>query len=528
MTKILVADGLAQGGLDKIKAIAGVEVIAESAMDRDKLKGLLPEADILIVRSRTQVDADLLQHAKKLKLAIRAGIGLDNIDVPAATNAGVVVMNAPTGNIVTTAEHALALLFAVSRRVAQADTSMRAGKWDKKSFQGNEIRGKTLGVVGFGNIGKAISERARGLTMKVVAYDPYLSEEAAARHQVKLVSLDELLRTADYITLHVPLTDGTRNLISTDAFSKMKKGAFLINCARGGIVDEAALCEAIEKKQIAGAALDVFEVEPLPADSPLLKLPQITLTPHLGASTDEAQVQVGMEVAEQIAQYLSDGAMKNAINVPNVSAEQLDVLRPYLTLCENLGAFAAQACNPTSLRKITLRYAGISEKYDRSVLTLSALKGFLSSHLSTAVNFVNAKKVLKERGIAVEESVLEFTGDYSSLVELKIEGDQTYTFAGTIFGKSEPRIVSIDSFFIDARLSGCMLYTKNVDTPGVIGEMGSTLGAAGINIARMHLGRGEDKGEAIALISVDSELNPAQLDAVRGIRAMKSATQIRL
>jgi len=231
MTKILVADGLAQGGLDKIKAIAGVEVIAESAMDRDKLKGLLPEADILIVRSRTQVDADLLQHAKKLKLAIRAGIGLDNIDVPAATNAGVVVMNAPTGNIVTTAEHALALLFAVSRRVAQADTSMRAGKWDKKSFQGNEIRGKTLGVVGFGNIGKAISERARGLTMKVVAYDPYLSEEAAARHQVKLVSLDELLRTADYITLHVPLTDGTRNLISTDAFSKMKKGAFLINCA---------------------------------------------------------------------------------------------------------------------------------------------------------------------------------------------------------------------------------------------------------------------------------------------------------
>lgn len=532
VSKIVVADGLAEDGLAKIKALPGVEVIAKSAIEREELKSLLSEAHILVVRSRTQVDRDLLQSAGKLKLAIRAGIGLDNIDVAAATDFGVVVMNAPTGNIVTTAEHALALMFAISRRVAAADASMRAGKWDKKSFQGNEIRGKTLGVVGFGNIGKAVSERARGLTMKVVAYDPYLSEEAAARHQVRLVSLQELLEVSDYVTLHLPLTEGTRNLIDANALATMKKGSFLINCARGGIVDENALCAALEKKHLAGAALDVFEKEPLPSDSPLLTRSDVVLTPHLGASTAEAQDQVGLEVAEQIQQYLSEGALKNAINVPNVSSEQMDVLRPYLTLCERLGAFAGQATPPAHVRKVTVRFAGIDEGYDRSVLMLSALKGFLAAHLSTPVNFVNARKLLKRRGIEIEQAELDTSGDYSTLVEIRIEGETTSCYSGTIFGKSEPRIVAIDSFAIDARLGGCMLYTKNVDTPGVIGEMGSTLGKEGINIARMHLGRclgsGAGRGEAIALISVDSELTPAQLDQLRSIKAMKSATQIRV
>jgi D-3-phosphoglycerate dehydrogenase / 2-oxoglutarate reductase len=528
ITKILIVDGLSEGGLNKIKSIPGVEVVAKPAMDREEIKSLLGETEILIVRSRTQVDRDLLAGAKKLKLAIRAGIGLDNIDVAAATDAGVVVMNAPTGNIVTTAEHAIAMLFAVSRRIPQADASMRAGKWDKKSFQGNEIRNKTIGIVGFGNIGKAVAERARGLSMKVVAYDPYLTEEAAARHQVKLLSLDDLLATADYVTLHLPMMESTRNLIDEKAIQKMKKGAFLINCARGGIVDESALARALESKHLAGAALDVFEKEPLQLDSPLLKRPEVVLTPHLGASTDEAQIQVGLEVAEQISQYLAEGALKNAINVPNVSSEQMDVMRPYLALCERLGTFAGQATPASNVRKISVRFAGIDEKYDRSVLTLSALKGFLTAQLSTPVNFVNARKLLRERGIEIEESVMDATGNYTSLVEIRIDADQVYSYAGTIFGKSEPRIVAIDSFAIDARLGGCMLYTRNVDTPGVIGEMGSTLGKEGINIARMHLGRGEEAGEAIALISVDSELTPVQMDQVRSIKAMKSATQIRV
>lgn len=528
--KVLIADGLAPEGIAKLKGIESIELLDFAAIDRAELKKMIANVDILIVRSRTQVDKDLLAGAKNLKLAIRAGIGLDNIDVAAATDSGVVVMNAPTGNIVTTAEHALAMLFAVSRHIPAADASMRAGKWEKKKFQGNELRGKTLGILGLGNIGKAFAERARGLQMVVTGYDPYLSEEAAAKHHIRLVSMDELLRNSDYITVHVPLIPQTKHLIGKDAFAKMKKGAYLINCARGGIVDETALVEALEKKQLNGAALDVFETEPLPANSPLLKRDDIVMTPHLGASTDEAQVQVGLEVAEQVGLYLREGVLKNAINVPNVTLEQLGNLRPYLNLCERLGSLAAQVGSGTSApKRIKVHYEGVLKSgANKEILTLSVLKGFLTPHLSTPVNFVNARNLMKERGIRLEESVQDESPDYASLIEVCVEGQETTTVAGTLFGRSESRIVKIDDFLIDAIPEGVLLFTKNTDQPGVIGSMGGAIGQQGINIARMHLGRDPKKGQAIALINVDSELTADGLEKLRKVPGMLSVKQIKV
>lgn len=528
--KVLIADGLAPEGVAKLKAIESIELLEFAAIDRAELKKMIVSVDILIVRSRTQVDKDLLSGAKNLKLAIRAGIGLDNIDVKAATDNGVVVMNAPTGNIVTTAEHALAMLFAVSRHIPAADASLRKGKWEKKRYQGNELRGKTLGILGLGNIGKAVAERARGLGLVVTGHDPYLSEEAAAKHHIRLVTFDELLEQSDYVTIHVPLIPQTKHLIGKDALQKMKKGSYLINCARGGIVDETALCEALDRKQLQGAALDVFETEPLPLESPLLKREDVVLTPHLGASTDEAQIQVGIEVAEQVAMYLREGVLKNAINVPNVSLEQLGVLKPYLNLCERLGSLAAQMLSgkiaPSGLK---VRYEGLlNSGANKEILTLSVLKGFLTPHLSTPVNFVNARNLMKERGIRLEESITQESLDYTSLVEVSVKAEETITVSGTIFGKNEPRIVKIDDFLIDASPSGVLLYTKNTDQPGVIGAMGSAIGQQGINIARMHLGRDPEKGLAIALINVDSELSPDGLDRLRKVPGMLSVKQIKV
>jgi len=527
--KVLIADGLASEGLEKLKALSGIELLEFKDIPLEELKKLLPQVDILIVRSRTQVDKALLECGKNLKLVIRAGIGLDNIDVAAATESAVVVMNAPTGNIVTTAEHSLAMLMAVSRHIPAADASIRAGKWEKKKFQGNELRGKTIGIVGLGNIGKAIAERAKGLSLNVIGYDPYLSQEAAAKHHIRLVTMDELLKESDYITVHVPLIPATKHLINKEAIAKMKKGAYLINCARGGIVDETALLEAVTSKKLNGAALDVFETEPLPADSPLLKCPDIILTPHLGASTDEAQVQVGLEVAEQITYYLRDGVLKNAINVPNVSLEQLGVLKPYLKLCERLGSFIAQIAPVKNVKRIKVRYEGIpSIATNKDILTLSVMRGFLTPLLNTPVNFVNARNLMKERGLRIEESSMDEAVDYSSLIEILVEGDTRTRVAGTLFGKSEPRIVRIDDFVIDALPEGFVLFTKNSDQPGVIGNMGSVIGTQGVNIARMHLGRDSKQKEAIALINVDSSLSEQTLEDLRKIPGMLLVQQIKV
>ncbi len=528
MYKVLIVDGLALEGIAKLKQIPGIEIWDRSGIDRSELKTVIGNADILIVRSRTEVDADLLNSTTQLKLVIRAGIGLDNVDVEAATNRGVIVMNAPTGNIVTTAEHTLALMFTATRHVAQADASLRQGKWEKKKFQGNELRGKTLGLIGLGNIGRTVAERALGLSMKVVAFDPFVNAEKAAQMNIRLLTLDDLLATSDYVSVHVPLIPSTKHLLNTERLGKMKKGAYLINCARGGIVDETALVAALERGHLAGAALDVFETEPLPANHPLLKRNDVVLTPHLGASTDEAQVQVGLEVAEQIDQFVQTGALKNAINVPNVTLEQLAVLKPYLNLCERVGSFAAQIAPTKSIQRLCLQYQGNIPANDRSILSLALLKGFLGSFLSTSVNFVNVKKLLKERGIVLEESHQEDCIDYASLVSITVDGDKKLTVAGTLFGKEEPRIVRIDHVLIDALPTGFLLFTKNTDQPGVIGALGTMLAAKGINIARMHLGRDREKGEAIAVITIDSEPSADTLMALRQVKGMLTAVPISL
>jgi len=528
MIKVLIADGLAAEGITKLKASKQVELMEYAAIERDKLFEILPMIDILIVRSRTQVDRELMERVKNLKLVVRAGIGLDNIDIEAATAHGVVVMNAPTGNIVTTAEHTLAMMFTISRHIAEADASLKTGKWEKKKFQGNELRGKTLGLVGLGNIGKAVAERALALGMRVLGFDPYISEETAAKQNIRLVGFENLLQQSDYVSLHVPLTADTKHLIDRAALKKMRKGAYLINCARGGIVDEEALVESIDTGHLSGCALDVFEKEPLPLDSPLLKRSNIVTTPHLGASTDEAQIQVGLEVAEQVIQFIQEGVLKNAVNVPNITLEQLGVLKPYLSLCERLGSFVAQIAHPNHIRRLKVHYEGAISSSHREILTLSVLKGFLTPLLSTPVNFVNARNLMKERGIRIEESSDDQCADYASLVEITLEGAETLTCSGTIFGKEESRIVSIDHFSIDAVPEGYLLFTKNVDQPGVIGSMGTLLGTRGINIARMHLGRDKEKSQAIALINVDSKADSETLELLRKTKGMLSVKQIKL
>lgn len=527
--KIVVADGLAKEGLEKLKSVPGLDLSVHADIPRDELKKLLATADVLVVRSRTQVDADLLGAAPQLKLAIRAGIGLDNIDVPAATDRGVIVMNAPTGNIVTTAEHALALLFAVSRHVAAADASLRQGKWEKKKFQGHELRGKTLGVLGLGNIGKAVAERGLGLKMRVVGYDPFLTAEAAARLGVELLPLEKVLSSSDYVTVHVPLNAETRYLLGKDALASMKKGAFLINCARGGVVEEAALVAALESGHLGGAALDVFETEPLPAGHPLTKISNVVLTPHLGASTDEAQVQVGLEVAEQIRLFVHEGALKNAVNVPNLPPESVGAVRPYMDLCERVGQVAAQLLahdRGVRVDRIRVRYEGHALDVNRELLTLSLLQGVLGAALSQPVNLVNVRKLVRERGLAVEESTERECEDFASLVAVELGSTKTVRVAGTLFGKGSPRIVRIDDFRIDAIPEGHLLYTRNIDKPGVIGALGTRLGAHGINIAQMHLGR--ERGEAIALTCVDSAPTPEVLEDLRRIDGMVAILPLRL
>ena len=525
--RVLIADGLAKEGIAILQQNSKIELLAFEAIDRLELKEKLSQIDILIVRSRTQVDKDLLETARHLKLVLRAGIGLDNVDVPAATDVGIVVMNAPTGNIVTTAEHTLAMIFAVSRHIPQADATLRSGKWEKKRFQGNELRGKTLALLGLGNIGRTVAEKALGLGMRVIAHDPYVNSEAAAKQKIHLVGMEELLAEADYLSVHVPLLKTTHHLINRTALRKMKKGSYLINCARGGIVDETALLEVLAEKHLAGAALDVFETEPIPANSPLLQCQDLVLTPHLGASTEEAQVQVSLEVADQIALYVEQGVLKNAINVPNVPLEQLNIIKPYVQLCEKLGSFATQV-GPQNVKKIRVHFEGEISGHNKELLTLSVLKGFLAPILFTTVNFVNARKLLKERGIRVEESFEEECTDYNSRVELTLLGDTPFSCTGTLFGKEGPRIIGIDHFNIDAIPTGHLLYTKNIDEPGVIGSMGTLLGAHGVNIARMHLGRDPKKSEAIALINIDSEPSASALEALRNTKGMLSVKAIKI
>jgi D-3-phosphoglycerate dehydrogenase len=519
MPKVLISDKLSPAAVQIFKD-RGLEVDVKTGMTPDELKAVIGQYDGLAIRSATKVTAEVLKAATNLKVVGRAGIGVDNVDVPAATAKGIVVMNTPFGNSITTAEHALSLMFALARDIPEANASTHAGKWEKSRFMGVEITGKTLGVVGCGNIGSIVADRAQGLKMRVVAFDPYLSQDRARDLGIEKVELDELFKRADIITLHTPLTESTRNIIDAKAFAKMKKGVRIINCARGGLVDEAALKTAIESGQVAGAALDVFAVEPA-KDNPLFGMDKIIATPHLGASTTEAQENVALQVAEQMSDYLLTGAVTNAINMPSVTAEEAPKLRPYTKLAEQLGSFAGQLTDK-GIKKVTIAYEGDVAKLNTRPLSQLVLMGLFKPQLES-VNMVNAPVLAKERGIEVTEMKKEASGDYHTLIRLEVTTeDRVRSLSGTLFGGTKPRIVEIKGIAIEAEVGPNMLYVTNQDKPGFIGRLGALLGEAGVNIATFHLGRNEAGGDAIALIQVDQ---PVTNDVVEKVRAIPLVVQ---
>jgi len=507
MPKVLISDKMSDRARE-IFAARGLEVDVKPGMSEDELIACIGEYDGLAIRSATKATAKVLEAADNLKVIGRAGIGVDNVDIPAATARGIVVMNTPFGNAITTAEHAIAMMMSLARQIPEANTSTQESKWEKSRFMGVEVTGKTLGLVGCGNIGSIVTDRALGLKMKVVAFDPFLGEDRAKEIGVEKVELDELLARADFITLHTPMTDQTRGIIDAAAIAKTKPGVRIINCARGGLVVEADLKDALESGHVAGAALDVFETEPA-KDNPLFGLPNLVCTPHLGASTDEAQVNVAIQVAEQMSDYLLDGAVVNALNMASVSAEDAPRLAPYMKLAEQLGSFAGQLTE-TDLKSVTIEYAGHAAELNTKPLSAAALQGLLSPMLDS-VNMVNAPVMASERGIELSEVRTERAGDYQTLIRLTVVTDkQTRSVTGTLFGGNNPRVIDVKGVPLEAELRSHMLYVTNEDKPGLIGLLGTVLGDAGLNIATFQLGRTEAGGDAIALVEVDQAV-PAEV-----------------
>ena len=529
-TKILVADEVSTSGLQPLRE-AGFTVEKRTGLTTAELKEALSECAALVVRSETKVTAELMDSSTTLRVVGRAGVGVDNIDVAAATERGIVVMNAPDGNTITTAEHTIALLISLARRVPQANSSLKAGRWDRKSFIGVELQGKTLGVIGMGRIGRTVSARARAFGMRIVAFDPFISPEQSGDAEIELASLDDVFSSADFLTVHTPLTAETRGIIGRDAFARMKKGVRVINCARGGLVDEKALEEAITNGIVAGAALDVFVQEPPPADHPLLALNEVIATPHLGASTTEAQEGVAFTVAEQMRDYLLSGALRGAVNVPALGAKELNALLPYLSLAESLGRFQAQLVDG-AVREVRLEYAGEIVDVDAAPVTRSFLAGLLRD-VSARVNLVNAFLIAEERGIAVTTAYLRAGSESVPALQSRVitnSGEQT--LSGTVFGYGakarEGRITEISGFRIEAIPHGYMLVMRNRDVPGVIGRVGTILGESGVNISHFHLGRRERGGEAMAVIEVDAPIEKQVLESLRSLDQVVSACQIEL
>lgn len=521
MPKVLIADKLSPQAIDVFKQ-RGVEVDVKTGLTPEEILKIIGEYDGLAVRSATKATAALIKAGTKLKVIGRAGIGVDNVDIPAATANGVVVMNTPFGNSVTTAEHTISLMMSLARQIPQANASTHAGKWEKSGFMGVELSGKTLGLIGAGNIGSIVADRAQGLKMRVIAYDPFLSVERAGALHIEKVELEDLLKRADFITLHTPLTDTTRNILNKDTLAKCKKGVHIINCARGGLVNEADIKAAIESGQVAGAAFDVFEEEPAKTNI-LFGMQQVICTPHLGASTTEAQENVAVQVAEQMADYLTTGAVTNALNIPSMSAEDAAKLKPYLLLVDQLGSFAGQLTE-TGLKKVQIDYEGKAGKLNTKPLTAVALKGLLVPMIA-GVNMVNAPVIAKERGIEVSATSHDRVGDYQSLIRITVTTEKrTRTVAGTLFG-DQPRIVEVNGIKLEAGLGKKTLYVNNDDKPGFIGSLGSLLGKAGVNIAYFHLGRNEAGSEAIALVEVDQDI-PA--DTMAEIAKLPSVKQVKL
>ena len=523
--RVLIADKLSPAAAQIFKD-RGIETDIKVGLERDQLVEIIGQYDGLAVRSATKVTEKVIGAANgRLKVIGRAGIGVDNIDVTAATSKGIIVMNTPFGNSITTAEHAIALMFALARQIPQADASTQAGKWEKNRFMGVELTAKTLGIVGCGNIGSIVADRALGLRMKVVAYDPFLSPERARDIGVDKVEFEELLARADFISFHTPLTEKTKNILNADALARAKKGVRVINCARGGLVDEAALRAALDSGHVAGAAFDVFSVEPA-KENPLFGHPNVVCTPHLGAATTEAQENVALQIAEQMSDYLLRGAISNAVNFPSITAEEAPKLKPFIELAEKLGSFAGQLTE-TGIMKVQIAYEGAVANMKTRALTSAALAGLLRPMLGE-VNVVSSAIIAKERGMVVEEVTREAAGDYESLIKVTVVTErQKRTVAGTVFADGRPRIVNIKGIRMDAEFGPSMIYITNFDKPGFIGKFSSTLGDAGINIATFHVGREAPGGNAVALIEVDGELPPAVLDKVRALPQVQSAKPLR-
>ncbi len=525
--KVFITDPIAQEGIEILKE-AGLEVEEHLGLSPEELKAIIKDADGLIIRSNTKVTQDLIDAAEKLKVVGRAGTGLDNVDIPACNKRGIVVMNTPGGNTNSAAEHTIAMMLALTRHIPQATASMKAGKWEKKKFQGREVAGKVLGIVGIGRIGSIVAQIAQGMKMKVIAFDPHIHPDMAEKIGVELVDLDELFSTADYVSVHTPLTKETKGLLNAKYFSKMKKGSMVMNCARGGIINEADLYEYLKSGHLGGAALDVFEVEPTTLENPLLSLDNFICTPHLGASTKEAQENVALAVARQLADYLIKGEVRNAVNVPSVSGEALSRLGPFLSLAEKIGMFHAQIAKG-GLEEIEITYEGDVADFDTVPVTVALLKGILTPALKEEVNFVNAPVLAEERGIKVVESKSKTAEDFTNLLTVTVRAsDSTNTIAGTIFGKKEPRIVRINDFRLEALPEGHMLLIYNEDRPGVIGTIGITLGEAGLNIARMHVGQDPGHNRNVILLTVDEPVTEDVLEKLKSKEGVTSAQSLEL
>lgn len=513
--KILVSDKLANEGMEILRAVKEFQVDLKTGLKPEELKAIIKDYDALIVRSETKVTAEILEAADKLKVIGRAGVGLDNVDLAAATKKGVVAMNTPAGNTTSTAEHTMSLILALSRNIAQACATMKAGRWDRSKFGGVELYGKTLGIVGLGRIGATVASFAKSFGMKIVAFDPFLSKEVADKIGVKVVELETLIRESDYITVHIPKNDETTDLISDKEFSIMKKTVRVINCARGGIINEAALVKALEEKQIAGCALDVFDVEPLPADCPLLKFDNCITTPHLGASTSEAQINVAIEIAETVKNALLGHGIMNAANFPSLSAEAYKVLAPYIDLAERIGKFAGQLVNGR-LSAIKITYSGVVTEYKSVPLTLSLVKGLLLPILGETVNSINAIDVARERGINVIEVQSNKEEEFVNLLNVEIVTDkETFTVWGTLSANQQPRIVRVNHVYVEAIPKGFMLFINNNDKPGIVGGVGMILAENNVNIASITLGREAAGKLAVSVVNVDSEVPSAVIEKIK-------------
>jgi len=519
--KVVVADKISERGI-KLLRDAGWNVLTPAAAE---VPVEIVDADALVVRSATKVTPALLEMAKKLRVIGRAGVGVDNVDVEAATRRGVLVMNTPGGNAVSVAEHTLALMLGLARSVPQASASTNAGKWEKSAFSGTELRGKTLGLVGLGRVGTEVARRARALEMKVMAYDPYVAPAAAREVEVDLLPLDEVLAQSDFISLHTSLSPATEKMIDAAAIAKMKKGARVINCARGELIEESALAEALKSGKLAGAGLDTFAKEP-PKDSPLIGLPNLIATPHIAGSTAEAQEEVGTAIAQQVRDYLADGMIRNAVNMPALSPDQYRRLRPYLELGERLGSFVAQAAPSRSFSRVHIRYAGEPAELGSHVIRSAVLIGILNAVLDEKVNLVNASEMAAARGLLIEETTRRREHGYPNAIEVAIaDGGKEFALEGTVGQDGSPRILALDGMALEAPLEGTLLLSRNIDVPGVIGRIGTALGTQGVNIATFALGRRGPGGgaEALALIGIDGKVDASVVQHVRGLPSVTDA-----